>query len=501
MSLRRTVWLSLSLLAACSGEDVLVQVRPQISICPQASSPDAECDRPIALGALPLDAPVLRRIFLRNTGDGTLSVSGARSPGGTITATATFPLRIAAGASSPLDFRITAGELGPASVELEVASDDPERPEAIAELQYEGTPKPLPLLELCHGTECGTELMVDLGLVRRTQSAAETVRVRNIGEAPLEISSVEAEGSSSVACELHVATSTRGGTLEPGASAPLVIVYAPRDAGEDRLTLAITSDDPRAAPARIEVRGASAENLPPIADARHAATGTTSLTVVVGEPVVIDGRASADPEGDPLAFSWTVEGPAGTIDDPAAGLVVFTPGATGVHVLSLQVRDSLGQASTPARVTIEATVRYGLRAQLSWTRGGDVDLHLAPAGAALFSSSDTSFENPSPDLGISGDASDDPRLSLDATGAPGAEEIVVAAPAPGSYRIYAHYFDDLGQGEAEVTARIVADDSATPVFEATRTLAARCELWVIGDVTFPGAAFTPDPGAAQPLCR
>ncbi|MFP4599113.1 MAG: hypothetical protein ACLFVJ_12720, partial [Persicimonas sp.] len=43
-----------------------------------------------------------------------------------------------------------------------------------------------------------------------------------------------------------------------------------------------------------------------------AALSAELSTVTVGEAVVVDGSSSADPDGDPLLFRWSLEPPEGS---------------------------------------------------------------------------------------------------------------------------------------------------------------------------------------------
>ena len=66
--------------------------------------------------------------------------------------------------------------------------------------------------------------------------------------------------------------------------------------------------------------------------------------------VVLDGRDSFDPDGDPLRYTWT--GPFGTVDgaNPLVGLPV------GTHVVTLIVHDGKGQIDTDTvSITVEDT--------------------------------------------------------------------------------------------------------------------------------------------------
>jgi hypothetical protein len=495
-------------LAACSEDEALTQVHPKISVCPRADAPEAECDRPLELGDLAITIPHDRTIYVFNRGAGPLRISELKGPDGVVTSSATVPLVIAGGDQSPLPIRVAPTALGPGTTKLEITSNDTERSPLSVEIRFNGTPKPVPRIELCRmgmTRECGTTLMIDFGSVRRTQAASETITVRNAGDAVLSIASVRTIGRSTTDGELEIVTSTRGGDLPPTASAPLVIVYEPADGLPDMVEFVVSSNDPAAPEARVQAVGTSPDNAPPIAQATYASTGSTSVSVTVGDVVAIDGRASRDAEGDPLAFSWSIQVPAGssaTLDDPSAGLVTFTPDRSGQYRVELAVTDSLGQRSAlDAVVLVNASYRFAVRTSIEWSAGGDVDLHLVPTGAMLFSSQDTYFERPSADLGMPRDESDDPQLLNDSTTSPGAEDIVIAAPAPGTYRVYAHYFDDAGAGSAQITARVLFDDSGVPAYQDTQTLTASCDLWYIGDVVIPDRVFMPAGGGLLQLCR
>ena len=95
-------------------------------------------------------------------------------------------------------------------------------------------------------------------------------------------------------------------------------------------------------------------NSPPVADA-----GPDQLGAAPG-PIVLDGSASFDPDGDPITFQWTqISGP----DAQATGLntsrVTFTAAANANYQFRLTVRDDHGGQGV-ARVTVD-TSRSGLR--------------------------------------------------------------------------------------------------------------------------------------------
>jgi YVTN family beta-propeller protein len=95
----------------------------------------------------------------------------------------------------------------------------------------------------------------------------------------------------------------------------------------------------------------SSDNLAPTARA-----GDDPL-VITGNQVRLDGRASSDPENDPLAFSWTLTSkPAGStavLTDSGTATPTLTPDVVGQYAVELVVSDFIGP-SAPDTVVITA---------------------------------------------------------------------------------------------------------------------------------------------------
>ncbi|MCB9760448.1 MAG: discoidin domain-containing protein [Alphaproteobacteria bacterium] len=96
----------------------------------------------------------------------------------------------------------------------------------------------------------------------------------------------------------------------------------------------------------------SKASFDPIADA-----GPDQL-VAIGQPVILDGSASADPDGDVAAYLWTMiaapEGATSTIDSPNNVQASFVPNVGGVYTVGLTVSDDDGNASVMDIVDIDA---------------------------------------------------------------------------------------------------------------------------------------------------
>ena len=94
---------------------------------------------------------------------------------------------------------------------------------------------------------------------------------------------------------------------------------------------------------------ASATNLPPTAEVARFMTGLTD------DPMTLDGSASSDPEGEALAFTWTlVSEPAGSnlvLATTAGETAEFVPTVAGVYEFDLTVNDG-ERTSSASRVSV-----------------------------------------------------------------------------------------------------------------------------------------------------
>jgi hypothetical protein len=497
---------SLLLTVACE-EDTLGEIHPQIVVCGAAEAEVATCNQPLELGEVFTTVPTEFKVWVRNVGRAPLALQGV-TVSSEIATIEPVTAEVGVGLSEPLALTITPADLGQGAFDLVFTSDDPETPEMTLPVLFVGTPPPTPEILLCGETatgsgDCATDLVVDFGEVRRTQEESRLILVRNVGTAPLEITSVVVEPETSLPGELSVVTSTRPGTIAEDADAPVIVRYTPLDGEPDRMVITFESDDPATPQATVVVLADAGDNEPPIAAAVELSTGMARAEVVAGAPVFVDSEGSRDPEGDPLGYAWSLVTPAQSmsqLDDPSAGRVSFVPDRAGLYRVQLVVTDSLGAESDTAVVELNALPEAALRVRLSWEAGGDADIHLVPTGDALFAASDCYFENPRPDLGAAGEVGDDPELLGDAEAAPGVENLVYLEPPDGSYEVWAQYWNDTGAGAVDVRAEITVFDASFPSFDGTQTLGATCDAWHVGTVTFPDGAFTPSAAAVSAVC-
>ncbi|MFH1571255.1 MAG: SUMF1/EgtB/PvdO family nonheme iron enzyme [Gemmatimonadota bacterium] len=106
----------------------------------------------------------------------------------------------------------------------------------------------------------------------------------------------------------------------------------------------------------LYLAGCSAPPAPTAPDQPPVASAGTDISVLVGETVVLDGSASSDADGDPLAYEWTAgeENPASAVLTPTSR-VSFVPAAVGTYYFLLTV-SARGVDSQPdsIRVTVAA---------------------------------------------------------------------------------------------------------------------------------------------------
>ena len=100
----------------------------------------------------------------------------------------------------------------------------------------------------------------------------------------------------------------------------------------------------------VRTEGDSGGNTPPLATA-----ASPQLSASPGSLVTLDGSASADPDGDAIAYLWVLSTPdssASALGAETSAVATFTPDVAGVYVAQLTVVDTNGAASVPTTVTV-----------------------------------------------------------------------------------------------------------------------------------------------------
>lgn len=205
-----------------------------------------------------------------------------------------------------------------------------------------------------------------------------------------------------------------------------------------------------------------------------AAPGASSCEwyVVGGSCGITHGVMATDPDGT---------------GQFAATLPVFC----GTNVVRIVCSNAAGSRVIVRRVSGPACDGRDLRVTLTWgATANDLELHLVQEGGRINdSTSDCTWftcVSHSPDWGIAGDTTDDPRKDIDDTGPFGPENIFLDAAPAGTYHIYAEYW---GSGEPGDATTAITIREAT-VAEVTAHLAVH-DVWYVGTVDFPSGTFTP----------
>ncbi len=176
--------------------------------------------------------------------------------------------------------------------------------------------------------------------------------------------------------------------------------------------------------------------------------------------IVLDGSAAADPDGDPIAFSWTTDCPAGSFDDTAAPITTLTfesaaPGICGPSecTATLTVTDDGGLTDTcgpiPVSVTDTTAPVIALEGEAALTMECSVDVFTDP-GASPADACD-----PNVDVIVGGTTVDPTTV--------------------GEYLLTYDAADSCGNDAIQATRTVDVADTMAPAIE--QLVASRDQLW------------------------
>ena len=362
--------------------------------------------------------------------------------------------------------------------ELTIETNDPDRPGYTVMLTGEGVDGAIPDISVDRGS-------VDFGDVPAGESKVEWFTITNDGDGDLEIDSIAQTGSGAFTPQ----TPLSGQTLAPGSSYQVILSYDPDVETGDSGSLTITSNDPDEGEVEVLLvgNGGSEDEYP--------------QAVIECDPVVrpltthdLDGRGSYDPQGNGLvSYQWFLyDQPSGSTSALVNGNTDFATlfiDTAGEWEVGLQVTNSVGLTSAPARCAFDAIPEDKIHVELAWNTGDtDLDLHLVQEGSTFFDNQgDCSWCNKNPNWGGSGGA-DDPLLALDNIVGYGPEDLTIDEPADGDYHVKVHYFKDLLGSGAVTTATVRVFLNGELAGEYSRNLTHN-EVWDVGYIRWPQAVF------------
>jgi len=222
----------------------------------------------------------------------------------------------------------------------------------------------------------------------------------------------------------------------------------------------------------------------------------------IRESVDMFGEESYDPNGyEIIDYQWTlVERPQGSAVDSRESDVNqygFTPDVVGSYVMELVVTNELCIQSEPCQVQVQAVPDGDMWVEMYWLHpNDDMDLHLIQNNSPYESDGDCYYGNCVTsdgymrlDWGESG-TDDDPQLDLDDINGVGPENINIAEPVSGNYRVVVHDYPGSEMfGANEVTVRIyVAGEVA---YEQTKTIEGEDSYTPFADIVWPSGEINP----------
>ncbi|MCB9681789.1 MAG: choice-of-anchor D domain-containing protein [Alphaproteobacteria bacterium] len=325
---------------------------------------------------------------------------------------------------------------------------------------------------------CTTALQVDpirrieatpdplaFGTVQVGQQLTRALTLTSTGNAPVTVTGLSSSNS-------RFLTGTPGvGSLAPGASTTVDVTFAPDSDGSVTSTLTVQGN---ASPAASVTATGNGQGLDPVAVCRADPT----TVVAIHETFDLIGHDSYDPLGRPLTYEWVrTERPTGSSWLIGGGTTAdrgpFTPEVVGTYRARLIVTNDLGRSSAPCFAELYAEPNADLWIEMFWEHAGDdMDLHLIRDGAQRNDSNDDCYYSNcvggGPRWGVAGTA-DDPFLDLDDIHGDGPENINIARPADGAYRVEVRDFpQSVYNGANDVTVRVYI--AGVLVFEDTRTV-------------------------------
>lgn len=343
------------------------------------------------------------------------------------------------------------------------------------------------------------DLLVDFGTVTSGQCRPGRIVIENTGKARLKVERgelLQAAHAGFTFVGLPPTVRELEAIGDDGFTDKLLldVKFCPTVSGSLSATLALRSNDPDREDTVVTLRGDSRGTAGP------TCTCTPATREVLPQDVVRLTASCVDPDGQPLQYAWSMVGrPPGSTEpiqgaNSQAASFAANTATTPQHpyVARVTATDADG-LSDSCDYTVFAVPRDALHIQVVWdTDRTDIDLHLLnPQGSASPWSSagwnsttnDAYYLNPRPDWGVRGVTEDNPGLDLDDVNGYGPENINLARPASGKYRVGVHSF--CNPVTTRATVRIFCAGTLAQEI-GPRTLGATNAFWEAAEITWPG---------------
>ncbi len=474
--------LASTLVAGCTGPETEIRkLTPDLAVVTQSGTPDT-----VDFGGVVVPYQADQTFQILNAGKADLiidSIALAGDEGGPYTID---PESITIGKDDSAAIGV---HFAPASFlrydrTIVISSNDPVNPEYELVLLGEGVDGPVPDIALSSGS-------LDFGTVTAGTEATEFISIRNVGDGPLDIDSIEQTGSGAFSI---ASGPVSGGQIAANGETALIVSYAPLAETGDSATFTINSNDPDEPAIDLVVVGnGGSEDEYPVAVIDCPGAGEVNPPVRID----LDGTGSYDPNGlEPLSYSWEILskpfGSATGVNEPYAGFTSLFVDLAGQWELQLKVTNSVGLISAPTRCSFLAESEEQIHVELTWdTNNSDVDLHFIQAGSSFFDQDgDCCYCNRNPNWGSSG-GDDDPRLALDNRAGLGPEATKLRNPESGDYLVKVHYYEDKGGGTSTATVKVWLNGGTSPFWQGSKVLTSN-QVWDVGVVRWPDAVFVED---------
>ena len=276
------------------------------------------------------------------------------------------------------------------------------------------------------------------------------------------------------------------------------------------------------APAPIETPPPPTPTPTPAADDPIAVINGGSPSYATLATAAFDGSASYDPAGGTItSYAWSmIDAPSGSASNPTPSgtngdQVSFFCDVAGNYTIQLVVTNQAGHTGT-AVYTFAAVPSDDLHVELTWVNQytkADMDLHLVNRSQAATppkmwnATYDCHWENCQTQFGEvlnwwAAGTADNARLDIDNISETTPENINIATPHDGTYRIEVHYYSDhtgsVPTLHVDNTVNVYIGGAL--VYTATKTLTNVDDVWVVGDVVWSGGTGTVTPLGSVVSC-